>query len=151
MDKAYQTLNKKIAILRKDLNRYPNEEITHEIDRIESIISKKMLEMEEAIQLNSILNNLAKICIENIHFIKSLGTLNDFRMGPHFISMLLLKDCSQCIEGKLNHICMGLFRNRTNCFSCMNLRVQYAIPRCNHCEKHYRIYREKYVKKKKIL
>lgn len=157
-------LTKKIRILRKDLRFFPNNEFKSVLDSLEKKLSSKSVEgdiidneivrrellsnksLEQTI--NRQLNIIAKNMIYYLEYMKKLGTPLDLRMGE--THRTLLKNCPLCDEGKINHICIGLYKNRTSCYQCMNDRIQVQQNiRCFHCQKQYLQYRRKYISRKK--
>ena len=66
--------------------------------------------------MNKKLNLLAKISILN------KDTVNDRQMGFDFGRPQLLKDCNFCKEA-IDHVCLGLFKNRKSCINCLNMTI----------------------------
>ena len=70
-------------------------------------------------------------------------------MGFDFGRPQLLKDCNFCKE-TIDHVCLGLFKNRKSCINCLNMTIANQKNLiCSNCRKNYEIYRQKYEKKKR--
>ena len=101
MNSPYKIIN--------NLSKFPNEELNNQL------IAKND-SFKGLYEMNKKLNLLAKILILN------KDTVNDHQMGFDFARPQLLKDCNFCKEA-IDHVCLGLFKNRKSCINCLNMTI----------------------------
>ena len=153
-DKAKKIINKKLRILKKDIEDISNiediskfipiDDIKKDFEKLHQRITN--VENKDFIALNKEINNLTLECIYFKQHAMRYFTPIDPRMGYVYDKWdcLPYEKCKLCEENHIDHLCIGIYANRIRCIECLitRIRVQKFL-RCQYCTKKYNEYKQK--------